>query len=69
MPEDSFLECGDITPIPMMPDATDECSSVSITSFDVTIPTDCGYVIERTFVATDACNNSSEYIDTDHVHR
>ena len=64
VPEDLFLECGDITPIPTLPDATDECGSVSITSSDVTIPTDCGYVIERTFVATDACNNSSEYVQT-----
>jgi hypothetical protein len=62
LPEDLFLECGDITPLPATLSASDACSSVEITSSDVLVPNDCGYVIERTYTAADDCNNSTAYV-------
>lgn len=44
--------------------ASDACSSVSISSNDVTSGTDCNKTLTRTYTASDACGNSSTKAQT-----
>ena len=57
---DLTLDCSD--PLPTnLPEASDNCSDVSITVESETIPGDCpqSYRLVRTFTATDECGNQS----------
>ena len=47
-----------------MATATDNCNTLSITFSDVTTGDSCETLIERTWTATDACNNSSTCVQT-----
>ncbi len=57
-PNDLVLECGD--PIPaFVPEVTDNCGEVLITENELSTPTNCGFLVTRTWTATDACGNTA----------
>ena len=57
-PEDLVLACGE--PIPAFsPEATDNCSEVSITLSEDETPLDCGSIVTRTWTAIDECGNAT----------
>jgi len=54
------IECGDTIPEPVTPNVFDECGEVTDIFFSETIEEgECTYTINRTWVALDACGNSS----------
>ena len=60
IPTNSALNCGDVEEID--PIVTDNCSSAAdivVTMESSTEPVDCGYILTRTWTATDACGNTS----------
>jgi len=59
--EDITVDCEDLTIAPTVT-ATDACSSVEIAFTESIIDEGCPYTIERKWVATDGCGNSSELI-------
>ncbi len=64
IPEDITISCGDPISIPEV-FATDICSGLANVSLAAqTIDTDCGYLFIRTWIATDACGNTSEASQT-----
>jgi len=63
VPESINLSCG-ATLSDATATAVDNCSEVSISSFDVSTGEGCNAVIERHWMATDACGNSTEAIQT-----
>ncbi|MFM7105973.1 MAG: hypothetical protein ACKOW8_10670, partial [Flavobacteriales bacterium] len=63
VPENINLGCG-ATPSDASATAVDNCSEVTISSFDVTSGEGCNVLIERHWIATDACGNSTEAIQT-----
>lgn len=59
LPQDLTIDCEETIPH-TPPLAEDECSGpVILTPSDVTISLNCGYRIDRTWVATDQCGNST----------
>lgn len=62
IPTDVTLECGD--PLPTTsPTASDNCDGpLTITHTDIEQPLACGYLVSRTWVATDSCGNSTSAI-------
>jgi len=63
VPENINLSCG-ATSADAVATAVDNCSEVTITSYDETSGEGCNTVILRHWVATDACGNSAEAIQT-----
>ncbi|MEZ4800189.1 MAG: T9SS type A sorting domain-containing protein [Flavobacteriales bacterium] len=66
-PENITVECDNV-PTPVVLTATDNCNEVEISYSEVIIPGEpmmgdmpCGYTIERTWTATDACGNASYF--------
>lgn len=56
------LENGDIIPVAFVMTATDNCDvNPEITLLEDTIPTLCGYILQRTWTAKDECGNISLY--------
>ncbi len=56
------IECGDEIPAPADLTASDNCDdevAVSFDSFETAL--DCGYIITRTWTATDNCDNSASF--------
>jgi hypothetical protein len=61
-PDDLVIECGDAIPAPAAVMATDNCDEdVTVSLVETETALDCGYVITRTWTATDNCNNSTVY--------
>jgi len=62
--QDLSVECGNVIPDmePVFTDATDE--NLEIEFSEQTESLDCGYVIERTWIATDDCGNTAEASQT-----
>ena len=58
-PEDVTIECSDDIPEPTDVTATDACHGVTMDPRSITTQLECGSLIERTWVATDDCNNST----------
>lgn len=59
VPANAFVDC-DQVPDPAEVQVFDDCSDVSWSYNDVTIPSgDCAYIINRGYIATDACGNST----------
>jgi hypothetical protein len=66
-PENLVLGCGDELPSAELPQVSDACSEPADVTFeDVTENGTCGgsYSIIRTYTATDACGNTSTYVQT-----
>lgn len=62
VPQSVTLNCGEELPEYTI-SVTDNCDEdVLIYQFDQTMITECGYQLHRTWVATDACNNSTSAI-------
>jgi gliding motility-associated-like protein len=61
-PPDQTVECD--VPVPFTsPTATDACAPpVTITHSEASLSQPCGFIIERTWTATDACGNSTSRI-------
>lgn len=61
VPEDVNLNCSSETPVLVMATAEDECSDVDVTLVETTESGSCpaAYTLVRTFIATDACGNST----------
>lgn len=64
LPDNITVMCDLIPPVPVVGvdvQATDDCGTVNITSASVTVPGVCPqeYLVVRTWVAIDACQNSS----------
>ncbi len=59
-PPDASASCNYI-PAPVYPEASDDCSEVSLSLQESTIPGDCqySYTLVRTWTATDGCGNST----------
>ncbi len=55
------LGCGDEQPIADVV-ASDDCGTVTMTNSDETQTFGCGYQIMRSYTATDACGNSSDFV-------
>jgi hypothetical protein len=65
MPVDITVDCGDVPLIPTGLTATDACDGlVTVNIADDGEFNLCGYVITRTFTASDACLNTVTYIQT-----
>jgi hypothetical protein len=62
IPGNLTLDCSSPEPEVEMATAVDECGAVEVTWFESTVPGTCEseYTLVRTFVATDACGNTSE---------
>lgn len=61
-PPDQTIECDVQVPF-SSPTATDACAPpVTLTHSEASLPQPCGFIIERTWVATDACGNSTSRI-------
>jgi len=66
-PSDISLSCGDASPsveLPLVSDACSEPAEVTFTEFTETGSCAGSYTITRTYVATDACGNTSSHIQT-----
>ncbi len=64
IPEDITISCGDPISIPEV-FATDICSGLANVSLSAeTIDGECGYTFIRTWIATDACGNTSQASQT-----
>jgi hypothetical protein len=66
-PADLILACGDVNPDVELPQASDACSEPSeVTYTEFTESGACAgsYTITRTFIATDACGNTSTHVQT-----
>src|SRR5690606_9358056 len=64
-----FIRCEDLQPAETLK-AADNCSDVTVVSYDEIVPSDCGdtkYQIVRTWVATDDCGNETTFIQTIHM--
>jgi hypothetical protein len=64
LPQDEILECGDALPSGEDVTAFDSCSNATVTFTDEEQLLDCGYVVLRTFIATDDCGNWNSYVQT-----
>jgi hypothetical protein len=66
-PTDVYIECGDSIPSVT---ATDDCGTagVTITYSDIEFSGACIPTIERTYVAVDACGNSSTFVQYIHIN-
>ena len=60
-PMDMTFECGEVIPEAEVLTASDACFSATVEFEAQTIPQECGYVIERTWTATDACGNIASH--------
>jgi hypothetical protein len=59
VPDDIAIECGDV-PDPAVVTATDNCTSeITVSMVEEVIPQDCGYLLIRTWVAHDNCDNTA----------
>ena len=63
-----YIKCDDLQVAETLT-AIDTCGDVTVESFDERVDSDCvaKYDIIRTWVATDACGNSTEYVQTIHL--
>ena len=60
VPADITVSCGNPVPTATNPVVTDNCDTeVLALASETTIPNDCGFVILRTWTATDDCGNSA----------
>jgi large repetitive protein len=66
-PADATFECGDIIPAAAVLTANDNCFSATVNFEEVTVAQSCGYILERTWTATDACGNESSHIQLVYV--
>ena len=58
LPVDVTVEC-DAVPAPAMPTATDNCDTdVDLDFNEISVADGCGYILTRTWTATDNCGNS-----------
>ncbi|MCP4120316.1 MAG: gliding motility-associated C-terminal domain-containing protein, partial [Bacteroidetes bacterium] len=73
VPEDMTIQIGEDIPIAPTVTATDNCQYAGLTGeVEVVMnesqqPTDCGYILIRTWTATDACGNSSSASQQIHI--
>lgn len=63
-PEDANYVCLSDVPAPPVLDATDNCGVVDVQFSETISDGDCPIIIERTWVATDACGNTDSYSQT-----
>ncbi len=60
IPENVVINCDEDIPMDnALAIANGSCGTAVVTFEDVETPQDCGYIITRTFTATDACGNSA----------
>jgi len=66
LPEDLTFECSDSIPAAATLTATDNCGDATVSFSETVIPGECPsqQVIERTWTATDACNNTVTHTQT-----
>ena len=60
------LECTATIPTPAVVTATDNCSTATVTYLEQTVDGSCvgNKVVTRTWIATDACNNRIQHVQT-----
>jgi hypothetical protein len=57
-PADLVLNCGDDIP-DFVPEVADNCSAFTVTETEESTPIECGFLIVRSWTATDGCGNAS----------